>query len=119
MPHKRMEMHDALIEVNEFLRDYDPEVVLSAQTLGELAETEGLSPGVNVAVQRLHPVVQRTILGACKAAAHDGARPIYLSWHHGPIQRVEVTAPAAAGLPVDVRIESRYDEDGLGPSSTA
>lgn len=113
MPHIRLEIHDALREVNDRLREYDPAEVLSAQTLGELSQIEGFTPVVNAATERLHPVVQRAVLGAIHAAADDGGRPVYLSWRHGPIQRVEITAPSAAGSPVDVRIESGYDEDGL------
>ena len=122
MPHARMEMHDALIEANGWFRDYDPSVVLASENLDDLAARAGLSSTVRESIARLHPAVQSTVHAAIQAAAADvaGARPVYLSWRHGPIQRVQVTAPGVARIPLDICIESGYVEDGLGlPDSTA
>lgn len=120
MPHVKSVMLSTIQSANSKLQDAAPTVIAGAETLAELATDIGLSEDDLESISRLHPEIQDVILHAVKtASAHD--RPVYLSWRHSAIQRVEVTAPPASASDgaLDIRIESRYDYDGLGQVSAS
>jgi hypothetical protein len=120
MPHVKVAMLNTIESANSKLKGASPTVIAGADTLADLASNIGLTEDDLETIDRLYPEIQDVILYAVKTASKNG-RPVYLSWHHSAIQRVEITAPpssASAGA-VDIRIQSRYDDDGLGqPSST-
>jgi hypothetical protein len=114
MPHVKFAMLSTIESANSKLRDAGPTVIAGANTLGELASDIGLSDDDRETIDRLYPELQDVILQSIKtASAHD--RPVYLSWRHSAIQRVEITVPplSASDGALDIRIESRYDDDGL------
>lgn len=124
MPHIKMEMIDAIREANELFNGTLDETqkgkVEEATTLSDLAADLELTAGTQNAVASLYPEVQHVVLHGIKAAVAVD-RPVYLSWRHSPIQRVELTAPhpdRGSGMPVDLGIESGYIDDGITPVST-
>lgn len=114
MPHIKLVMLDTIESANTALRNFESGVILRAESLAELANSIGLSDVDLDTISHLYPEIQYVILHALKSAATAG-RPAYLSWRHSAIQRVEVTAPPASAptAPLDIRIESRYIDDGL------
>jgi len=116
MPHVKFAMLSTIESANSKLRDAGPTVIAGADTLRDLATNIGLSDDDLETIDRLYPELQDVILQSIKtASAHD--RPVYLSWRHSAIQRVEITVPpsSASDGALDIRIESRYDDDGLVP----
>lgn len=120
MPHHKMEMIDAVHEANSVLAGADPEVIAAATSLGGLAATLGMGSSSTTAIGRLYDETQAVILAAVKTASENG-RPVYVTWRHDVIQRVQVTSPerGASGLALDIEIHSRYDDDGHGPNSSS
>ena len=118
MPHVKIAMLSTIESANSKLKDASPTVIAGADTLADLASNIGLSEDDLETIGRLYPEIQDVILYAVKTASKND-RPVYLSWRHSAIQRVEITAPPASASDgaLDIRIESRYDDDGLGQPS--
>jgi hypothetical protein len=115
MPHVKMVMLNAIHSANSKLRDAEPGLIAGADTLVALGADLGMSDDDLETIEHLYPELQDVILSSIKTASVHG-RPVYLSWRHSAVQRVEVTAPpsSASEGAVDIHIESRYDDDGLG-----
>ena len=115
MPHVKSVMIATIHSANSKLRNAEPGLIQGAETLDELAEGLGISNDDREAIGRLYPEIQEVILNAIKTASNND-RPVYLTWRHGAIQRVEITAPpmSAPEGALDIQIESRYYDDGLG-----
>ncbi|MEA3184552.1 MAG: hypothetical protein QOJ74_1029 [Ilumatobacteraceae bacterium] len=115
MPHFKSVVIATIDSANSKLRKPEPELIEGAKTLAELAARLELSVKDREAIDHLYPEIQDVILSAIKTAAGHG-RPVYLSWRHSAVQRVEITAPpvSAPGEALDIQIESRYYDDGIG-----
>lgn len=114
MPHVKFVMLSTIESANSKLRDAGPTMIAGANTLADLATNIGLSDDELDTIDHLYPELQDVILQSIKTASAHG-RPVYLSWRHSAIQRVEITVPpsSASDGALDIRIESRYDDDGL------
>ena len=119
MPHGRRAIHDAIREANNALYDAESGTIGEASSLGELTGALGLSSGTATAIGMIHPELQDVVLGAIKSAGAAG-RPINLTWAHGTMQGVHVRSPGPtdSDFPIDIEIQSRFDEDGLGAGGT-
>ena len=115
MPHVKSVMLATVHSANSKLGKAEADLIQNAQTLDQLANEIGVSDDDREAIGRLYPEIQDVILSAIKTASGHG-RPVYLTWRHGAIQRVGITAPpmSAPDEAVDIQIESRYYDDGLG-----
>lgn len=115
MPHVKKVMLSAIESANSKLGDAEPGLIAGADTLVSLAADLGLSDDDLDTIDHLYPEMQDVILSSIKTASAHG-RPVYLSWRHSAIQRVEVTAPPASApeAALDICIESGYNDDGLG-----
>ena len=118
MPHRRMAIHDAIKDANAKLESAESGTIASAATLADLAIAIGLTSESQTTVGRLHPELHDVILSAIKSAAAAG-RPVNLIWKHGLMQGVHVSSPGPGEYPIDIKIRTRFDEDGLGPPATS